>query len=139
MPVSITLTVPSPWFTTYTAPVSVLITPQIGCDPTEMVLMKELSIDENTVTLLLPLLTTYILVAPTPVVPIEPATETGCVPTGTAALATVPTIGITLTSLEPLLAIYKLPLTPTPAATCPLVVAGRPEVVTVDNVGSSAI
>ncbi len=36
--VSITLTVPSPWFTTNTNSPSVLITAQMGCDPTGIVL-----------------------------------------------------------------------------------------------------
>src|SRR5947208_871406 len=111
----------------------------MGCDPTVIFVLNELSMAENTVTLPSALFTTYILVAPTPVVLNEPAMETGAFPTGTAPLTTVPTDGITLTSLDILFAIYRLPFAPTPAATCPVVLTGRAAVVIADKVGSSAI
>src|SRR5882724_1499861 len=59
--VSITLTVPSPWLTTKTNSPSVLITAQMGCDPTGMSLITVLSMVEISVTFPLPWFTTKIL------------------------------------------------------------------------------
>src|SRR5215472_1832169 len=79
--VSITLTVPSPWFTTNTNSPSELITAQTGCEPTGMVLITVSSTVEISVTLLLPWFTTKILLfAPLP------AIITGSVPTAIDAV-----------------------------------------------------
>src|SRR6185312_14196730 len=109
-----------------------LITAQIGCDPTGIVLMTVSSMVEISVTLLLPWFTTKILLLAA-----LPAIITGSVPTAIVAVTAKTPPAIKSTLLLPRLAMYILPLLLVAPATGSRLVAGNVTVETV-LVGSSA-